>query len=77
MEKELILAINPGSTSTKLGVYRVTEQIARKQVDYTAAELAPYKTISAQLELRARTVEEFLSTLEPYGSLLRRWGGAG
>ena len=77
MEKELILAINPGSTSMKLGVYRGTEQIARKQVDYTAAELAPYKTISAQLELRARTVEEFLSTLKPYVKLAAAVGRGG
>ncbi len=63
MEERLILAINPGSTSMKLGVYRDTELVAKKQVDYTAEQLAPYKTVSGQLGLRAGTVGEFLDSL--------------
>lgn len=69
MERPLILAINPGSTSMKLGVYLGTEPVAKKQVDYPAQRLAPYKTISDQLELRAETVRDFLASLGPEARL--------
>ncbi len=77
MGRPLILAINPGSTSMKLGVYRGTQLAAKKQVDYTAEQLAPYKTMSDQLELRAQTVGEFLDSLGPRAKLAAAVGRGG
>lgn len=64
MGEHIILAINPGSTSMKLALYRGTQRLAEKQVSYTPEELAPYERISDQLELRIRTVRDFLADRE-------------
>nr|UWI48977.1 butyrate kinase [Clostridioides difficile] len=56
-----ILAINPGSTSTKIGVYDGEEQILVKTIDHPAEEIAKYNTIQDQFEMRKNAV---LSILE-------------
>ena len=47
-----ILAINPGSTSTKIAVYEDLEPIFVKTLRHTVEELAPYPSISDQYEFR-------------------------
>ena len=51
-EKNLILAINPGSTSTKIAVYNGTEQLFLKNLKHSAEELAPFAKIADQYEFR-------------------------
>ena len=41
----LILAINPGSTSTKFAVYKDEELITEKSIEHTFEELKIYKTL--------------------------------
>lgn len=60
-----ILAINPGSTSMKMAVYRDETLLEKYQVSYSAEELAPFEKISDQEELRFHSVEEFLGKLPP------------
>lgn len=47
-----ILAINPGSTSTKLAVYFEAECVLRKTIRHQLEELMRYKTIIDQFDLR-------------------------
>lgn len=57
-----ILILNPGSTSTKIALYRDTEAIATISIQYTAAQLVAYPTVLEQLDFRKNAVLEFLST---------------
>lgn len=47
-----ILAINPGSTSTKIAVYDDDKPIMLRTIRHTREELAPYKEITDQYEFR-------------------------
>lgn len=52
MENILILAINPGSTSTKIAVFKNKEQIFTRNIKHSNEELAPFKKITDQFEFR-------------------------
>lgn len=55
-----ILAINPGSTSTKIAVFDGEEQIFVKTIKHSAEELSGFKTIADQYEFRKQVVMEEL-----------------
>lgn len=61
MEQALILAINPGSTSTKIGVFRGQELILERTIRHSAEELAPFKKITDQYDFRKNTILKELS----------------
>lgn len=50
----LILAINPGSTSTELGVFRDKNPIHREKIEHTQEEVS--RPILAQLEMRREII---------------------
>lgn len=57
MEKtNLILAINPGSTSTKIAVYNGAEQMFLKNIKHSSEELAPFENIADQYEFRKELI---------------------
>ncbi|MDD5720306.1 MAG: butyrate kinase [Candidatus Krumholzibacteria bacterium] len=58
-----ILAINPGSTSTKLAVFEGEEEIFAQELQHSAAELEPFEgqRIVAQFEFRKQVIEQFLA----------------
>ena len=60
MENILILAINPGSTSTKIAVFKNKEQIFTKNIKHSNEELAPFKKITDQFEFRKDVIHEVL-----------------
>ncbi|MDP1622928.1 MAG: butyrate kinase [Bacteroidales bacterium] len=47
-----VLAINPGSTSTKVAVYLNTEPAFLKNIKHTSEELAPFAKITDQFQFR-------------------------
>ncbi len=51
-----ILAINPGSTSTKIAVFQNTKALLVKNLKHEPEELKPYSTIVDQYEFRKRIV---------------------
>lgn len=55
-----ILAINPGSTSTKIAVFDGEDQIFVKSIKHSADELSEYKSIADQYEFRKQMVMEEL-----------------
>jgi len=52
MDEIRILAINPGSTSTKIAVYEGTNPLFIQTIRHTTEELAPYDVITKQFGFR-------------------------
>ncbi|MBK8883721.1 MAG: butyrate kinase [Bacteroidales bacterium] len=52
MEKRLILAINPGSTSTKFSLFEETRLIFEKNLRHSPEDLSPYGRIADQFNFR-------------------------
>jgi butyrate kinase len=52
MAKRLILAINPGSTSTKFSLFEEEKLIFEKTLRHTSEELASFKKITNQFDFR-------------------------
>jgi butyrate kinase len=57
-----IMAINPGSTSTKFGIYDDETCLFTKTVRHDAEALAQYGKIIDQKELRAESIMQYLKT---------------
>lgn len=57
-----ILAINPGATSTKIGLFDDGVLVMKETIDYSLQELAPYSRIYDQLELRLDGIKRALSS---------------
>lgn len=56
----LILAINPGGTSTKVGLFVETELIFEKNIRHLPEELAVFKSTSDQHDFRRRIILQIL-----------------
>ncbi len=57
-----ILVINPGSTSTKVGLYRESAPFVSRTIEHTNQELSAFKTITDQLSLREKAVMKFIDS---------------
>ncbi len=60
MSNEIILALNPGSTSTKLALFDGEREILRETLAHTPEELGKTR-IQDQLPVRLKAVREFLN----------------
>jgi len=60
--QQLILAINPGSTSTKIAVYRSTERIFIKSINHSAEDLQDFKNIASQFKFRMQIILDELQS---------------
>ena len=56
----LLLLVNPGSTSTKMAVWRGSEPLFSRTVQHGAAELANFHSIAEQHDFRKRVILEIL-----------------
>lgn len=56
-----ILAINPGSTSTKIAIYENDKEILCKNLSHPIEEIEKYNKIQDQFEMRKNKVIEFLN----------------
>jgi butyrate kinase len=56
MSTQLILAINPGSTSTKFGLYNGESLVFDKNLTHTKEELLPFRRISEQFSFRKKLI---------------------
>ncbi|MBP2652813.1 MAG: butyrate kinase [Firmicutes bacterium] len=56
-----ILAINPGSTSTKIAVFEDEKELFRQNIEHSSTEIAKYKTIAEQYDFREKAVLAFLA----------------
>lgn len=78
MEISYILAINPGSTSTKIAVYKGNKPVFLKTIRHEYEELAQYKEIADQFEFRKgiimKEVDENRIPLEEIRIVIGRGG---
>jgi len=56
----LILAINPGSTSTKIALYKNEEQLFKESIDHPQQEIEKYENLLEQIPMRKALVVEVL-----------------
>lgn len=74
-----ILAINVGSTSTKLGLFRNENALFLKTVNHNSSELASFQTFIEQSTFRNRIIEDVLRQkevkLEDIDLIVSRGGG--
>lgn len=64
MNKYKVLAINPGSTSTKIAVFENEKKVLLKNIKHSQEELVGFKSISEQYDFRKNTI---LSELKEAG----------
>jgi len=78
MENRLILAVNPGSTSTKLALFRGEEQLFEKTLRHSTAELEGFRRMTDQLPFRhmliMKALEEEKSVLSDIVAVVGRGG---
>ena len=55
-----LLIINPGSTSTKIGVYEDEKEILEETLRHSSDEIAKYETIFDQLDFRKDVILDVL-----------------
>ena len=60
---ELILVINPGSTSTKVAVFDGEKELNTLTLNHSAEELSKYKSINDQLDFRKEAVLNYLKEI--------------
>lgn len=53
-----VLAINPGSTSTKIAWFRGGERIWQETVNHDPAEISAFEKVADQYEFRKKTIED-------------------
>lgn len=68
METQLILAINPGSTSTKIGIFKNQEMIFEQTLRHRAEDLKDFTTVFSQYDFRLKAIK---SCLEEKGIALK------
>lgn len=65
MTEPAILAINPGTTTTRCAIYEVTDAkivpVIEKTLDHNETVMAGFASIAAQLEFRAEHITSFLN----------------
>ena len=58
-----VLAINPGSTSTKIAVYENEEEILEKTLRHSSEEIDKFEKIADQLDFRKDIIESVLKAV--------------
>lgn len=64
MDRIKILAINPGSTSTKIAIYHSDKSVFLKTLRHEACELEKYDRITDQFEFRKQAILDELESAE-------------
>ncbi len=59
----IILVLNPGSTSTKVAIYRGPEEIHGRNIEHRAEDLAAFDQAADQFEFRRKNIESWLDQL--------------
>lgn len=78
MEKLKILAVNPGSTSTKIAVFHAGKPVFKQILRHSTEELGRFKRVADQFLFRKRAILECLQkgniTLEEISCIVARGG---
>ena len=57
-----LLIINPGSTSTKIGIFEDETLLFEETLRHSTEELAPYNLIVEQMDFRKKLILDFLES---------------
>lgn len=60
MENYIILAVNLGSTSTKIGIYRNDEEVQSETIRHPKEDLEKHHEISKQIQYRKSVLEQWI-----------------
>lgn len=60
MTREYILAINPGSTSTKVAIFKGGENLLQKNLSHSAEEVAKLRRVTDQYEYRQLMILDWM-----------------
>ncbi len=77
MSQEVVLTINPGSTSTKIGLFSREKEIHVEKIDHSGTKIADMHSIKDQLPLRAKYINEILEKALKEHSLVAVVGRGG
>ena len=77
LEKTDILVINPGSTTTKIGLFRNGEQVFEENLRHEPDKLLAYGSIGAQLPYRAEVLRKVLEEKQYDVAMLKAVVGRG
>ena len=77
MEDFRILAINPGSTSTKIAVYQNTNPVFVKNITHASEEIARFEHIADQFHFRKEIIYKELEEAEIQIDMIRAVVGRG
>jgi len=77
MEQIRILAINPGSTSTKIAVYHNEDPVFVKNIKHSREEIEQYDNVADQLEFRKQLIIKELNDAEVSDDHVRAVVGRG
>ncbi len=70
MKSFYILAINPGSTSTKIGIFKNTKKILTENIPHSVSQLSKFNSIMDQREFRTDIVMDFIDKCDvPFSKL--------
>ncbi|KDR95438.1 butyrate kinase [Peptoclostridium litorale DSM 5388] len=64
MDLYKILAINPGSTSTKIALFENEKELYKKTLDHSNEEIAPFERITDQYEMRYNAIMNILKEID-------------
>ncbi len=59
--EEIIIVINPGSTSTKMAIFKRKERLAEEAVSHPADELTAFDNVADQFDLRMKNIDKWLT----------------
>ena len=63
MEREYILAINPGSTSTKVAIFKGDKNLFQKNLSHSAEEVSKFSRVTDQYEYREKMILEWIKEI--------------
>jgi butyrate kinase len=61
--KEYILVINPGSTSTKVAIFKGAENMFQKNLSHSAEEVAKFARVTDQFEYREKMILDWMKEI--------------
>jgi butyrate kinase len=61
--KEYVLVINPGSTSTKVAIFKGAENMFQKNLSHSAEEVAKFARVTDQFEYREKMILDWMKEI--------------
>ncbi|MDK2919710.1 MAG: butyrate kinase [Candidatus Petromonas sp.] len=77
MTKEYVLVINPGSTSTKVAIFKDSENVLQENLSHASEELGKFEKIADQFEYRKDIILEWMKSEDYETSQLKAVVGRG